>query len=368
MTRPGRLLAAATVIALVGIGGVLVGRRSAEHHDAAPAAHALYQCAMHPQIVRTEPGLCPICRMPLQRVDEPAPAGPGAPAPDATGVPGHAPFTLSAERQQLIGVTTAAVERRPLEVEIRTAGRVAYDPALYQAIVEYREALRSRGLLGAGAWVGAREGSDALVRGAALRLRQQGVSEDQLRELEKRGGDLVNLLLPGRTAWIYAQVYEAELALVHPGQRLVVTAPALPGRTFDARVVAVDAILDPTTRSARVRALVEAPDGALRPQTFVDVLLVVPLGERVAVPASAILDTGEHRIAFVVGEGGRFEPRSLALGREAGGWYEVESGVHPGERVVTSANFLIDSESRVRAALAAFGGAPAGGDPSGDVR
>lgn len=377
-------------------------RPAAERATAAPKAR--YQCAMHPQIVSNEPDLCPICQMRLQRVDEPSEGeaqSKGTPAtgkggkvvlyrhpmrPDVTsptpakdemgmdyipvheeelsggsGIPGHAPFTLSPERQQLIGVKTEDVERRPLDVEIRTVGKVAYDPVLYQVFVEYREALRARGELRDAASREAREGADGLIRAAGLKLRQQGVSEAQIREIVKDGRDPVNLLLPGKSVWVYAQVYEYEVELVRPGQEIVVTVPSLPGRTYRASVVAIDPILNAMTRTARVRALVATPDESLRPETFVHVRLHVPLGEKVAIPEHAVLDTGDHQIVFVVVGEGRFEPRAVELGREAQGYYEVLRGVEPGERVVTSANFLIDSESRFRSALAAFGAKSSGG-------
>lgn len=392
-----RLLLSVMIVALLVAGGLLVRSRPQRTESQAPVASAkgLYQCAMHPQIVSDKPDLCPICQMRLQRVDEPEtpkgePSSSGAgdrivlyrhpmrpdvtsptPAKDEMGmdyvpvheselsgatatVPGHAGFSLSAERRQLIGVTSEAVERRQLDVELRTVGRIAYDPRLYQALVEYREAMRSRGELATSSLRQAQIGADALIRAAALRLRQQGISEEQVRELTKDGKDPVNLLLPDKTVWVYAQVYEYEVELVRPGQEMVVTAPSLPGRTFHATVAAVDPILSAMTRSARVRGLVSTPERTLRPETFVNVRINVPLGEKIAIPEGAVLDTGEHQIVFVTQEGGHFEPRGVELGREAGGYYEVLSGVEPGERVVTSANFLIDSESRFRAALAAF--------------
>ena len=394
-----RVLLSLLVVAALLSGGLVVRsylQRPVEHDVPTASAKGLYQCAMHPQIVSDKPDICPICQMRLQRVDEvEAPKGQAQPSggddpivmyrhpmrPDVTSptpakdemgmdyiavhkselsgaaetVPGHAGFTLSAERQQLIGVTSQAVERRQLDVEIRTVGRVAYDPKLYQAIVEYREALRSRGNFTSDALRQARDGADALIRAAALRLRQEGISEAQIRDIVKDGKDPVNLLLPDKTVWVYAQVYEYEIDLIRAGQEMVVTAPSLPGRTFRAMIVAVDPILNSMTRSARVRALVQTPEESLRPETFVNVRINVPLGQQTAVPEDAVLDTGDHQIVFIMREGGRFEPRSVRLGREAGGFYEVLSGVEPGEQVVTSANFLIDSESRFRAALASFG-------------
>jgi Cu(I)/Ag(I) efflux system membrane fusion protein len=351
-----------------------------------------YQCAMHPQIVSEHPGTCPICRMELRRVDERAvPSAPTSgerrikfyrhpmrpeivsdkPATDEMGmaytpvygdedaagesdVPGHAAFTLSPQRQQLIGVTRDRVATRALAVDVRAVGRVAYDPALYRAIVEYREAVRSAGALGPNAREEARVGGGALIRGAYLRLRQQGLSDDQVRALTRGDRDPVELLLPSDSVWVYAQVYEYEAPLIAPGQVMSVTVPSQPGREFVATVAAVDSILDPTTRTVRVRGLVATPRKELRPESFVQVKIHVPLGLQLSVPTEAVLDTGEHQIVFVVEGDGRFEPRAVTVGRTAEGYLEVLGGLREGEEVVTSANFLIDSESRFRAALAAF--------------
>ena len=423
--RTSRILPATILVLLVGAGAwVLMRGRPAwmaelanmlarrPPANPAPADGAprerLYQCSMHPQIVSHEPGLCPICRMQLQPVVDaatvPAPATtpqPAAapaerkvlfyrhpmradvtspvPAKDEMGmdyipvyaedvsgcggsnVPGRAAFTLPVERQQLIGVTKAPVDRRPLTLDIRTVGKVAYDPGLYQAVVEYREALTARAQLAESPWPDARRGADAIVRSAHLKLRQQGLSDEQIRQMAAGGHDPVELLLPGKSVWVYAQVYEYEVDLIRPGQPMVITAPALPGRSWTAEVAAVDPILSAATRTARVRALVATPDESLRPETFVHARIDVSLGEQLAVPEEAILHTGEHDIVFVVKGEGEFEPRAVRLGRAAAGYSEVLSGLADGEQVVTSANFLIDSESRFRAALAAFGKKSAGG-------
>ena len=406
--RIGTVIVVLLLMSLGAVGGY-VARPHLDQQAAAPTnsgtlgtpgTKAKYQCAMHPQIVSDEPGTCPICEMKLQRVDEPASttgaqgqaAGPGhkplfyrhpmrpdvtspAPAKDemgmdyipvyeeapaaASNVPGHAGFTLSTERQQLIGVTRAPVERRRLDSEIRAVGKVAYDPTLYQAMVEYREALAGKRQLGETALPQAHEGASAIVSAARLRLRQLGLSDQQVRELAETGSSPVDLLLPGRSIWVYAQVYEYEMDTVHPGQTATITTPSQPGRTYVGRVVAVDPILDAMTRTARVRIQVSTPDASLRPETFVHAAIHVPFGETLAVPADAVLHSGEQQIVFVVTDGGAFEPRAIRLGREADGYYEVLDGLREGEQVVTSANFLIDSESRFRAALTAFAKKPA---------
>jgi multidrug efflux pump subunit AcrA (membrane-fusion protein) len=393
-----RLVLTVLLVALAGVGGYLIRPHVGGPHVETAAPAAIYQCSMHPQIVSEHPGVCPICGMHLQRVEGAVPdaraaAGPRTPLfyrhpmrPDVTSpvpakddmgmdyvpvyqddlgatkasgpVAGRAGFTLSTERQQLIGVTRAPVERRRLDAEIRAVGTVAYDPALYQAIVEYREALASKRRLGATALPQAQSGADTIARSAALRLRQLGLAEQQIQDLAANGGDPVDLLLPGKTMWIYAQVYEYEMAAVRPGQRVSVTTPAQRGRTYDGQVVAVDPILDASTRTARVRIRVATPDAGLRPEGFVQATIHVPSEEVVALPADAVLLAGSQQIVFVVSEDGTFTPRAVQLGREAGGFYEVLDGVRVGEHVVTSANFLIDSESRFRAALAAFSTKP----------
>lgn len=399
-----RLIAITILVVGLAAGGAYFGRSHVDQWRAQPPAtpsQAKYQCAMHPQIVSDQPGTCPICGMKLERVDEPgvatAPRGTSAPAgtplfyrhpmrPDVTSpvpakdemgmdyvpiyeadvsgasnVPGHAGFTLSTDRQQLIGVTRAPVERRRLDSEIRAVGTVAYDPALYQAIVEYREALAAKRQLGEIAMPEARRGADAIVHAAALRLRQLGIAEPQLPELAAAAHGPADLLLPGKNAWVYAQVYEYEMDSVHPGQTVTISTAAQPARTYAGRVVAVDPILNTVSRTARVRIAVPTPDASLRPESFVRATIHVPSEEVIAVPADAVLRSGGREIVFVTGDDGTFEPRAVQLGREAGGYYEVRDGLRVGDEVVTSANFLIDSESRFRAAVAAFSKKPPAG-------
>ncbi len=344
--------------------------RPAVHSLPAPAATApatRYQCAMHPQIVSDQPGRCPICNMRLTPVQEHAShdEAAAAPASAAGAVPGRASFTLPLPRQQLIGVRRARVEVRPLRMAIRANGTVAYDPGLFEAMVEYQQALRAQAALAGSTLLEAREGAGSLVRAAAVRLRQKGATAAQLAALARGDAAPLNLLLPGKSVWVYAQVFEYELGLIRPGQWMTVTAPSMPGQRLTTRVASIDPILDPGTRTARVRALLPTPHGELRPESFVDVVIDVPLGERLAVPEDAVLDTGTRQIVFVVRGEGEFEPRTVQLGQAAGGFREVRSGVVAGDEVVVGANFLIDSESRFRAAVQAFEASPGGAPPAG---
>jgi len=242
---------------------------------------------------------------------------------------------------------------RPLSREIRAAATVADDPGLYEAWIGYREALRTRGVLRSGELRETVTGGDALVRAAALKLRRQGVGEREIAALGEL--DPTTLILPGPRVWIYAQVFEEDATLLRPGMPLTVEVPSDPGRTLTSTVLAIDPTVSSESRTVRVRALVATPEAGLRPGTFVIATIQVPLGERLAIPRAAVLDAGTRRLAFVVTDGTHFDPREVTVGRTAGDWIEVLDGVAVGERVVTSANFLIDSESRLKAAVAAFG-------------
>jgi membrane fusion protein, copper/silver efflux system len=373
------------VMLVAGMGAALSSCRSDHEGHSSSKKSAQYHCPMHPTYVSDRPGDCPICGMrlvpiPTQQtavVDEEVkplyyrhPLDPDITSPvpmkdemdmdyvpvfhDAkhtAGVEGRVPVALSPERQQLIGVRSAEVTRKKLENSIRASGRVAYDPDLYNAIVEHRQALQGKEQVKQSPWADVSAGAEALIRSSALRLRQMGLSEQQIRELATQTDDPTNLLLAekGGSVWVYAQVYEQEAAHLQRGQVMQVSSPAFPGRTFQGRVVAVDSILNPETRTLRVCGNVPNRDGLLKPEMFVDVVIAVELGTKLAIPEGAVLKTGTRNLVFVETEPGHYAPRVVTLGHKAQDHYEVISGLAKGEKVVSSANFLIDSESRLKA-------------------
>lgn len=163
--------------------------------------------------------------------------------------------------------------------------------------------------------------------------------------------------------WIEAQVYEYEASLVHVGQRASVTLPNEPGVAREARVAFVDPYLDPVSRTLKVRFEFANPHQSLKPGMYANVELEADAVQGVIVPDAAIMDTGVRQIVYVQTAANRFEPRLVKLGTRSGAETQVLSGVRAGERVVTGANFLLDSESRLRAATAAAPGAHAGHTP-----
>jgi Cu(I)/Ag(I) efflux system membrane fusion protein len=158
--------------------------------------------------------------------------------------------------------------------------------------------------------------------------------------------------------WILADIHESDLPRIRTGQMAQVSLTSVPGRSWLGRVTFVSPTLDPATRTAKVRIELDNPGGILKPDMFADVVLQEPIGAVVSVPDSAVLQTGTRAIVFVSRGDGEFEPRQVVTGSKTDGFYEIRSGVAPGEKVAVDANFLIDSESRLKAAISKIGATP----------
>ena len=161
------------------------------------------------------------------------------------------------------------------------------------------------------------------------------------------------------TIWVFAHVFQNDLGRIKVGDRARLTVNTYPGARFTGRVDFIYPEIDPATRTARVRLRFANPTLKLVPGMFVNVSLEAPMGEQVVIPASGVLQTGTRQIVFVDRGDGYLEPRDVRLGAEVGDEYIVLKGLKPGERIVTSANFLIDSQSQLQAALSAFAPPPA---------
>ncbi|MDD5210183.1 MAG: efflux RND transporter periplasmic adaptor subunit [Elusimicrobiales bacterium] len=369
------------IIALALLGGGLASYRHFHSGHGAQAQAGIYYCPMHPDYTSDRPGDCPICGMHLVKKERTAPAerkvrfyrNPMNPAvtskvpmKDEMGmdylpvyeeeagkasVAGRGTVSLTPEKQRMIGLKTEKAAYRTLSKTVRASGKVAYDPDLYRAISEYRESLASYEQIKAGTWQEAIDRAKAVVESSKIKLRQLGIGEEQLESMRKTPGEYDNLLIAGEKVWIYAQIYEYESASVKPGQRAAITSRAYPGREFTGVVRSVDPIFSEETRTLRARIETDNPGGELRSEMYVEAVIKAELGTMLAVPVSAVLNTGENEIAFVMKDEGTFEPREVRTGRRNDDYAEIVSGLRAGEKVVTSANFMIDSESRMKAAL-----------------
>ena len=156
--------------------------------------------------------------------------------------------------------------------------------------------------------------------------------------------------------WVMVDIAEGDVGVVRPGQAVTVRSKAYPGREFKGKVGVVYPHLMKETRTARVRVELPNPDLALLPDMYADVILQQPIGPSVAVPDSAVMNTGTRSVVFIARGNGSFEPRQVTIGAKADGFYAIRSGVQAGERVVVDANFLVDSESRLKSALSQMKG------------
>lgn len=361
----------------------------------------LYTCGMHPQVIQNKPGNCPICGMkltPLQRSGD-----------SSMGIQTIAidPLTI-----QNMGFRSEIVARGPLRRTIRTVGVIDYDetkltdvttkfegwieklyvdavgaqvhrgdplfeiysPELYSAQVEYLLALNQS--------TNATPGAEALKISARDKLKFFDISEAQIAELEKTreprktleinspadGFAVEKMVLEGQMVgggmklyriadiglvWVQAQIYEQDLPFIRLGQEAEVSLSYLPDRKFRGRVTYVYPTVDEKTRTARVRMEFHNPGYLLKPGMFTTVELHAELEkDALLVPDSAVLRSGEKNTVFVALEGGKFEPRTVTLGpRAENDKYQIFAGLNEGDRVVTSGQFMLDSESQLREAI-----------------
>lgn len=271
----------------------------------------------------------------------------------AEGISPEQGLSISLERQQMIGVKKERVEKRKLSRQILTVGKVAYDPGLYVAQQEYLQALKARERLGQGALIIIKEQSDSLVEASKRKLILLGMNEPGIEELAVRGEPQGGLYLPSQQdkAWIYITIYEYEIGLIKEAQEIDIEAVAFPGEVFKAKIAAITPVLDPMTRSIQVRAELDNPEHKLKPDMFVNVKINVDFGEKLAVSEEAVINTGKRMLVVTANERGSFFSREVRLGRKAEGFYEVLEGLKEGDTVITSGNFLIDSESRLQSAI-----------------
>jgi Cu(I)/Ag(I) efflux system membrane fusion protein len=227
--------------------------------------------------------------------------------------------------------------------------------------------------------------ANRILEGAVQRLRNLAVPESRIREVREKGvnprtldwpapatGDVIEKkIINGQRVqagqelyriadhghlWVIADVAESDLPAIKIGTRATVTVRAYPAQPIEGEVTFIYPELRMETRTARVRIEIPNPDGRLKIDMYADVVFQAGASEEpaIAVPASAVIDSGTRQVVLVAKGEGRFEPRAVKLGRRGDGYVEVLEGISKGEEVVTSATFLIDAESNLRAALQAF--------------
>ncbi|MCG3117840.1 MAG: efflux RND transporter periplasmic adaptor subunit [Candidatus Manganitrophus sp. SA1] len=252
-----------------------------------------------------------------------------------------------------------------------------YSPDLLLTQQEYLLAINSQKKLAASPIPDVRETGKTLVASARRRLLLWGITENQIQALETRGEPQTNMtiyspisgvvtkregtqgmrVMPEMTLyeiadlsaiWVLADVYESEISYLKTGQEATVTVAAYPGETFQGKVAFIDPFLNPQTRTVRVRLEIPNPELKLKPEMFAEVTLTVPLGKALLIPESAVLDSGLRKIAFIDKGMDMYEPKEIKA-RRIDSQYVVQEGLLAGDKIVTSATFLIDSESKLMA-------------------
>ena len=333
-----------------------------------------YTCGMHPSVKiapkdYNEDVLCPICNMKLMPVYREE-AKDEEEIDKLKGVVSR--VKIKGDEIRLAGVKTEPARKLRLYKKIRTVGKVAYDPKLAIAQEEFISALKTLDKMQEGRISEIKERVENLIESSKRKLRLLGLNQKQIKELEKTREVQTSLILPEKKMWIYGDVYEYELSWVKVGQKVKVTASGLPGEEFNGVISSVNPVLDPKTRSVKFRVQVDNPDLKLKPEMYVDVVIISmymsPDGEHMvlAIPKDAVLDTGTRKIVWIDKGNGEYEGREGQIGPEATSaidgkevkLYPILKGLSKGELDVTKANFLIDSQSQITGvSAAAYGGA-----------
>ena len=334
-------------------------------------------------------------------------------------VDGLAQVIITPETRQRMGLTVGTVEKRMMTRTLRVPARIVADETRQTRVVTKIEGYVETLFVSATGqavkkgdplftlyspqWISAQEefrvalqsGMASLVESARQRLRSWDIPEPQIAAIEKTDGVERTLtlqspaggmvteksllagqkIMPGESlmvitdcsvVWAEADIHESDLPLVRVGLPVTLSFPYWPGKSFAGAVSFLPPGLNPEMHTLKARLSVPNPDGLLKLGMYADADLVLSLGERTAIPESAVMQTGTHSYVFRDDGNGKLTPVTVRLGTRADGFYEVLSGLAAGDRVVASANFLVDSESSIRAAIEAYGTVeefPAGGAP-----
>lgn len=302
---------------VTGVGTVF----AAEHQH----GKMLYTCPMHPDYVSDKPGSCPICGMDLVKKEQ---------GKSSSGESSEAGIHISTGQQQLIGVKTDRVLRRELALNIRASARVVLDQELFEA----QQAYLSSNVL-----------TTAYFNPSRQKLLSLGMSDAEIDQVKGRRRADKNLLMVGLDqVWVYAVIYENEMNVVKPGQKVTLMSVAFPGEPFYGVVTGVAMAVDPQSRTVRVRIRVDDREKLLHPEMSLAAEIKVELGEKLSIAGDAVIDSGKRKIVHVMTGDEAFSAREVVLGHKASGFYEVISGLQEGEKVVVAGNFLVDAESQLK--------------------
>lgn len=382
------------------IGGIMFWPKNQNQQQ--HAQKDIYYCPMHPTYTSDKPGICPICQMKLVKREvsggesssqetspqktsskkilywtDPMISGYKSDKPGKSpmnmdlvpvyeeeknetvgvGVEGHASVSLSASKQQLMGVKTQKVSIHRLTKTIRAVGSVAHDTELYQTQAEYLQAVAALKKAESSNIPEVVEQAKEVVEAVRLRLIHMGFNDGLMEELAQKNEVDHSLLFAGTgSIWVYAYIYQYELPYIDVGTTVKLEVPSFTQETFEGIVRGVHPVVHEMTRTVSLLIYIKDAKGVLKPGMYVNATMDIDLGEILAVPQEAVFHTGTKDVVFVDEGKGVFQPREVTLGSETDEFYEIKSGLKKDETVVTSGNFLMDSESRLKAAVEGMSG------------
>jgi len=364
---------------------------------------------MHPAYKSDKPGTAPDCGMALEPVYEnPAPSASAVPQPPGT-------IEISPEKQQMIGVKFGTAEYTAVGETLRAVGKIGidetrvvrvhpkiegwiekvycdfagapvkkgdplltvYSPEMLASEKEYLLALKARDVM---------QDGDSIIEASKHRLQLWDLSALQIEELETTQKPIQSITIYSPATgfvtsrnsfanqkitpetelyaitdlthvWVMADLFENDMPKIHVGQTGLVKMPYANGGAFVAKVANLQPQVDPQTRTMKVRLEASNPDMKLRPDMFVDVEFAIGGERQLTVPADAVLNSGAKQTVFVDRSNGYLEPRVVQTGDQIGDRVVITAGLKEKDRIVTSANFLIDSESQLKAAISGMGAA-----------
>ncbi len=290
-----------------------------------------WTCSMHPQVKQNKPGKCPICGMEL--------------IPVYKGEEGK--IVIDQKIADTVGIKSQPAKRILITKTIRLPAKVAYDNDLYLAQQEYLSSfynLQKINLAGVSD-EGQKNRIKETLEAAKFRLYLFGYNDEEIEKLQQLKEPDKNLIYPGKKVWMHAEIYEYDLNIVKPGMKAIATTPAYPSEKFYGVIRFIEPVLNPQTRSTKARIEFDNPEGKLKLEMFADLEIKVSLGKHLAIPETALIDTGTRKVVYLDLGNGRYKMQEVKTGFEADVYVQVLSGIKEGDMVVTDGNFMLDSQS-----------------------